>query len=113
MKIYIDCESVLLTKSLNHYLSGFVVDKIDDADNIITDYDVSYDNKSVIQVSEIKRPLTLEKIEECINNRVTENIIVNDIVDVSTKQSLEEKLELIAKEFIEKVILTVKEHNVS
>lgn len=75
MKIYLDCECLLLLFCLNNFLKPFLVSK-DEADVIVSDRKISSDDKPVFTLGvDLKLPFTQTQLLKALNDFKNENAL--------------------------------------
>ncbi len=109
MKITIDCDSVLLQKSLEIFLKEFKsTDK--NCDFLISDKLFKV-NKPLLFISNssnqsyLKKPFSKSKLLTAIEKFYNENI-----VHKNSNDNLKVQIEDITREFVEKLLITIKGH---
>ncbi len=105
MKIALDCNSILLKKSLDILLATYVVSK-KQCDFLISDYEVKTD-KPVFFIgtkhAHIQKPFSKDDL-------IKKVVAFYEETKRSNKASLEEQVEALTKEFSTKLVKLIKEH---
>lgn len=109
MKVAIECDSMLLQRSLEIFLRDFKANS-NECDFLITDK-LFKSEKPIFFISNssnqayLKKPFSKSKLLTAIEKFYNENIRNRDKSD-----NLKNQIELITKEFVEKLVVTIKEH---
>ena len=110
MKIAIDCDSMLLQKSLEIFLKEFKSIDNNNYDFLISDKLFKV-NKPLLFISNssnqayLKKPFSKSKLLTAIEKFYNENII-----NKNSNDNLKVQIEDITKEFVEKLLITIKGH---
>jgi len=106
---------LLLQKSLENFLRRYIVSK-NRADFIISDREIDVDKPLFIIGKDVEKPFSrsrlfieLERFEKNIDTLSAVKNINENFDDIS---SFEKELEQLTKNFVKKIVQTVKKHNV-
>jgi len=115
LKVSINCHSLLLQKSLENFLRGYIVSK-NRADFIISDREIDVDKPLFVVGRDVEKPFSrsrlfieLERFEKKIKTLSAVKNISKNLEDLS---SLEKEIELLTKDFVQKIVQIVKKYNV-
>lgn len=116
MKVSINCHSLLLQKSLENFLRKFIVSK-NRADFIISDTKIESHKPLFIIGKDVEKPFSrsrlfieLERFEKNIDSINAVKNIDQDLDEMPS--SLEQEIEALTKDFVKKIVQTVKKHHV-
>lgn len=113
MKIYIDCNCVLLQKSIEVFLADYVSD-FQNCDFVVTDDKIF--NKPTFNIGKfspyIDVPFTPKTLIDCIDSfNVSLKKPISNQAYTKSKTQLELKIDNLFDEFKQKLLTLLKEHN--
>ena len=115
MKLFINCQSLLLQKSLENFLKRYIVSK-NRCDFIISDKDIAADKPVFVIGTDIEKPFSrsrlfieLEKYEKNLSSLSAIKNIDSDLDD--SNLSLEQEIEKLTKDFVYDIMQALKRHD--
>lgn len=106
MKIAVNCECLIMQKTLEIFLKDYLVDE-EEADFIVSDINKK-SNKRVFHIGDDSPYLTLPFSKKDLLYALEEFDFI--VKDSNLKENLEDKISLLVDEFKSKLIKLVKEH---
>jgi len=117
LKVSINCHSLLLQKSLENFLKKYIVSK-NRADFIISDQKIISEKPLFIIGKDVEKPFSrsrlfmeLERFEKNIESVHAVQDFDSELVGNGTYEDLEQEVEHITKEFVAKIMSTIKKYN--
>ncbi|WP_456323060.1 hypothetical protein [Hydrogenimonas sp.] len=117
MKVTLACRSILLEKSLRKFLRNYLSHD-SEADIVITDY-LKQGEKPILRIgtdveADLKKPFShsqlMIRLEEKLERHAQKEKIHNFCKTDESENSLEEKIEILTRNFATELIQTIKEH---
>ena len=118
MNVSIDCRSLLLTRALEKFLDGTIVEE-SEADILITDYrresEIPLFFIGLEKDADLHKPFSRSQLMIRLEKKHEESIAMLSVDDEPEEKeetpSLEERIEALLKEYTDKLVTLVEEHH--